>query len=474
MLYPANLNSKAEKEAYRQALKAPVRYIRVRPVVYNRDEKPLGLKLEFAADPGEIVMEWSTKEVVWSARLNFIDRNFPLDGSHTVDGKVWWAKLIGVRWGIWVEALGKWAELEIFRGYIGPVSESGGVISVDCAGKERQHLEDYPQTRSKHVRKGAKIRKAIRHFASERGERRFAITSVKRELPKGANMSVGATPWKTWQNLARRLPDHQLYYRPDGRLGLRKNRKAPVWNFTEGADSILLDKSRSVSPNDFLQEVVVKGKRVWYELAWEKTYLTNKAQAGETNITVEDRKHAEGAKSIRIDKDGRRETREVTSVSGTTIHFTKNDLDLNHPVGTPVWVKHEVKQTKMASARVNVPPWHPWSANKLSDSKRPRAKVIQLGKISKVKDIDKIATQTLREGRGGIQQERGISCLPIPGLEPMDVVRIGGATMRVKRYVFPLSLEGTMEINHSSRRMPSQKSLRQAQKAWRRTHGGKG
>lgn len=96
---------------------------------------------------------------------------------------------------------------------------------------------------------------------------------------------------------------------------------------------------------------------------------------------------------------------------------------------------------------------HPLSSYALTDGKRPLILFRTFDNVRKRKVLKQRAKDILKR-KAHLDQELAFAVKYVPGLEPLDVVKVRGKRIRLKRFTKPLNLEGAMEINWAGNRVP--------------------
>lgn len=472
------LDTATKRQAFVDEMFGPRRLMRDKVKLYDRDQKPLPVQLTLAQDGGNIEWDHSTDDIVWSGNFNILDpeHRLPISGVLPSDGRSWQSKYIKATREIWVPSVG-WVDWDLCFLKIRDVGRDGDIFTIDAAGKESEHLGDRLFVRTLSIRKNTPIWKAVRHIFQTRGETRFNLTRPKRKMSKAKTFSrlakQGKTPWLAAQQLIKQFEEvYQLFYGRDGRLTLRRLPEQPTWKLSMGQRSIVLDFAQSSSDKDYPQVVILKGKKVWRDLKWDKTSLASAAAVGATNVTVVDKKHAVAGKQIRIGPANRREKRDITSIATNTVHFTKRALTLAQPKGTPVWILHRVEFEQPAIGKAHLPPWHPRSAQAETNGDRPRVHFENLGDIRRKTNLHRRAQKIQDRAKAGVESTKTLTMLWLP-FDPMDLLVAGGKRIRARSGAIQLSLDAPMVVNHSGLEAPTKKTLRQAKKMWNKTHRSK-
>lgn len=200
-------------------------------------------------------------EVTRSASLQFLDPRHALnfDTDSPDDGALYADRMIRVRYGVHVEALGRWVWCPVFVGPVTKLSRAGDVVQVEAQGKEA--LVRGAIWRPLTLKKGAKVTDAIRTLMRDRGgETQFDFPDLSQRLPKARSLDRLVEIWATALSLARGV-NRQLFYDGAGRLVLRALPGSVVYTFSAGTGGdVLSDLNVSYELGDVKNVVEVKGQ----------------------------------------------------------------------------------------------------------------------------------------------------------------------------------------------------------------------
>lgn len=200
-------------------------------------------------------------DVTRSASLQFLDPRHALnfDTDSPDDGALYADRMIRIRYGVHVEALGRWVWCPVFVGPVTKLSRAGDVVQVEAQGKEA--LVRGAIWRPLTLKKGAKVTDAIRTLMRDRGgETQFDFPDLGTRLPKARSLDRLAEIWATARSLARGL-NRQLFYNGAGRLVLRSLPGSVVYTFTTGTGGdVVADLNVSYELGDVKNVVEVKGQ----------------------------------------------------------------------------------------------------------------------------------------------------------------------------------------------------------------------
>lgn len=146
-----------------------------------------------------------------------------------------------------------------------------------------------------------------------------------------------------------------------------------------------------------------------------------------------------------------------------------NDPQVSYDLSTvinTVWVKgHKPKGKDRVTANVVAPQRHPLSPWRLGRNGEPRffVELIEKDGVRSVKDARELARSTLRE-----KLDEGVSAvfdsLPVPHLDPLDVVRLHtdevSVTFKLKQASLPLTHAGLMSVGTTKRVTPVRSRIR--------------
>lgn len=206
-------------------------------------------------------------EITRSCTLTFLDPahalNFDTDSPD--DGAIYSDRMIRVRYGIYVEELGRYVFATVFTGPVTGLSRDGVTVTVEAQGKEALAMGAVwtPIT----LRKGMLVTGALRVLMSSRaGETRFSIPDFRNSagkqptLPKARSLDRFAIVWPAAKALARSI-NKQLFYDGAGVLVMRNHSTAVKYTFKPGRDgNILTDVAIDYQIADVKNTVNVKGQ----------------------------------------------------------------------------------------------------------------------------------------------------------------------------------------------------------------------
>lgn len=154
------------------------------------------------------------------------------------------------------------------------------------------------------------------------------------------------------------------------------------------------------------------------------------------------------------------ETRKIAGsyTPGSRTIPLSDDLDNAHGVGAPVVITVKKDIERAVIGRASLGQNHRFSAENMTDGKRPRIEVFERPSIHKVQRATEVAEDTRDRIAGHSEQSIAISSLGIWPLEVGDIFiveqRGTDHRSRIQRLSFQLSLGGTMEINWLGERRP--------------------
>lgn len=203
-----------------------------------------------------------TAETSRSATLTLDDpdHSLHLDSDAPAEGGIFLDRMVGIAYGVYVETLGRWVEVGIFRGPVTGMSRDGDSIALSCLGKE--HLAKGMAWRPMTLRKGMDTVAAIKAILRERaGEQDFDFPAKGGRLDDPVSLGRMTQPWSVAQQLAKSI-DRHLYYDGSGTCRLRKIPKDSVWTFTDGdGGTVLTPPQVSYDLSTASNLVWVKGKK---------------------------------------------------------------------------------------------------------------------------------------------------------------------------------------------------------------------
>lgn len=206
-------------------------------------------------------------EITRSCTLTFLDPahalNFDTDSPD--DGAIYADRMIRVRYGVYVESLGRYVWTPVFTGPVTGLSREGVTVTVEAQGKEAlaKGAVWTPIT----LRKGMTVVGAIRVLMESRaGETRFSIPDFRNSkgkrptLPKARSLDRFAEVWPAARSLARSI-NKELFYNGDGILVARNTSKSVKYTFSPGnGGSILTPVNISYRIAEVKNTICVKGQ----------------------------------------------------------------------------------------------------------------------------------------------------------------------------------------------------------------------
>lgn len=349
-------------------------------------------------------------EVTRSASLQFLDPRHTLnfDTDSPDSGALFADRMVRIRYGIDVEALGGYVWATIFTGPVTRLSRAGDVVNVEAQGKES--LVRGAIWKPLTLRKGATFTDAIRTLMRSRGgETSFAMPEVVNKagrpirLPRSRSLDRYAEIWKTALSLARGV-NRQLFYDGRGVLVLRSLPGSVVYTFTTAETDtsgtngdVLTDPQISYELGDVKNVVEIKGQ-------------PPKGKKGKVRgVAIAPRTHA--LSPWRLGRS-----------------FTDSDGDA---VAAPRYLVETIEDSSIRS----------------DAAARRRARDLLEDRLREVVDVS-------------------FDSLPIPHLDPGDLVRIQTgdftATFRLRTFSIPLTPEGApaMPVGYVKRLTPNRKKIR--------------
>lgn len=444
---------------YAEALTAGNRTVVFRAELFDKNFSPVGTSLQLE-EGGTVDLELRG-EPQGRASFALLDERRVLPPQ---DDARWFSRFIKIT--VDTKVGGTWESVPLIFGSVQDIAQSDIRYEIDIDTKDVQHLAPHVFARGTQVRKHTKIHRAIREVMETRGETRFDLANVPFRLPENRGGKIGVEPWKFVKSLARDADKH-LFYRGDGTLKLQKWQDHVVWKFKAGADGTLTaypQERSSVGP--VRDTIVVQGRRVERVEVTRKSEMDEKAAIGATSIhIINDQKFIDlldaGVK-IKIGGQGENppETRTIGGAytpGSRNIPFA-NGLDHKHPDGAPVSVTVKRDQERAVIGKATLTQNHKFSAENITGGKRPRIEVFERPSIHKVKRATEVAESIRDRVAGQSEQSIAIRSVPIWHLEIGDIFVVDFRQVehrsRIQRLSFPLSLDGTMEINWLGERRP--------------------
>lgn len=248
-----------EHDAFSAQLLLPHR-MRVRATLMDLDGDELA-DLSGRLIDGQVNID-ATAETSRSASVTLDDPDHALhlDSDAPVEGGVFLDRMIGLDYGVYVDSLGKWITVPVFRGPVTGMERDGDSLALSCLGKE--HLAKGHAWRPMTLRRGMDTVEAIRTILRDRaGETDFAFPKKGGKLPDPVSLGRLTQPWALAQQLAASI-DRQLYYDGAGVLRLRKAPSGQVWAFQDGnGGSVLTPPKITYDLSSVSNLVWVKGKK---------------------------------------------------------------------------------------------------------------------------------------------------------------------------------------------------------------------
>lgn len=436
-------------KAYEDALVDGNRTVRFSASLYDKNFAPLGKPLILQGGTVEMDLQ---SEPMGRASVELIDNANVLPDA---DNTVWFSW--NLKLTVELKVSGNWVERPLFFGPIQDVSRSAKTYSIDADSKEVQHLAPHHFPKPFTVKKHTKLHAAIRDVMSARGETKFDLEHVRRRLHSNRHGWLGIEPWKLAKSFARDADMH-LFYRGDGTLKLCSWSTAAAWRFTAGPDGTLVSyPEERASVGAVRDTVVVKGRKTEKVEVTKDSEMDEKSVIGATSIHVKVSPNfvsilEEGMK-IKIGGGDQPETRTIAGsyTPGSRTIPLSNALDRNHNVGAPVSVT--VKKDKEFSilGRAELGAGHRLSSESLTGGKRPRIEVFERPSIHKKKTAESLADDLLDRISARFEQSIAVSSVPIWHLEVGDIFIVDFRDVehrsRIQRISYPLTLDGTMEMN---------------------------
>jgi hypothetical protein len=429
-----------EQAWFTNALRQPGRSIRFSVQAFSKTNK--GLPWDLLLVDGEVIMDsTSHDQPSRTAHLDILDVSGKLRGER----KMFFDKRMLVRWEIFVPEMLAWVRVPIFFGPVVNITRSGKVWSIDCAGKEREHLPPYdlawPFTAPKHMRRW----NIIHTLLAGRGENQFELEHPPSRNGRTKTYGIGSSPWKVAKGIAAAM-GRQLFYRGNGRLRLRTPPRKPAWKFLPG-EAVLIDPvSDTRTIDDLTQLVVVRGEKTVKANVTKTTKLTQKAVPADNSIHVDSSDGFKADGMVLIGPPSRTVTKKITSgyAGGTTVTLTST-VGANYAVGAEVRVKTRDKVQQPVFGRARLAARNHLSAESLTGGKRPRVTIVERNNIHKATKAKESAEDILQRTGGHLQQDFSFAALTVPHLEEEDIVRVPVAgtprNIRVSRMTIPLNKE---------------------------------
>lgn len=263
--------TEAEREAFEETLAAS-HQVRVTVRIHDRQEAVIGDLVAAASRVLGGAVQVDTKaEVSRSLGLTVLDPNRELafDSGNPAEGALYADNFVSVLYGVYVPDV-EWVDVPVFWGPLTSFARTGPEVTLEAQGKEALLLAPHFVTRPFTLRKGAKVRDAIRQVAARAGEGRFTLPTVGGKLTKARSVGAEDEAWKVLTGgdtdangkgipgLVRRLRgNYRLFYDGEGRLTLRRHNATSL--FTFGDDLLTSRAGFRYDVLAFRNRVVVKG-----------------------------------------------------------------------------------------------------------------------------------------------------------------------------------------------------------------------
>ena len=443
--------SASELEAFEIALRATVRVPRITAQLYSRTGAPLPITFEVLDGEVQIDATKPRESPSRTAYLTVVDkaRYFSVDWNDASNRALWFNKHIRITYGVYVASLGRFIDVPVFHGPIFTAARRGGVIDIDCQGKEALHLDTARFTRSFWIRKHTKKHQVIRAILEARGETEFDLEPTNKRLHRDRVFTMGGIPWKACVNIADGI-DRQLYCDGRGRFRLRHWPENPAWKFSDASDqaTIVGDPEESVTREGVINLVIVRGERVFKTEVNAKTKLAAKVTAGDSSFTVTSNatKFVAGAKVIVGGAGGNPDERRVDSRVGSQV-FIHGTFARNHAKGAEVSVRIKEDAIKRIVGTAKLDRNHLLSADFLGTD---FVRIVERPNIHQVAAATEKAEAILSRVRSSLGDDIEFSFPPVPHLEEGDRIRVEALnkTVRIRTMTIPLTLDGLATINH--------------------------
>lgn len=430
------------------------RDVDVRASVLDKNLNPVPTELN--------VHSWTLSEDVESVpmgifTLTVVDPFNRIDVDKQGQQSKWLSRYLKFEWGVYVTD--RFEYVELFEGPITNAHREGAEVTFSACTKDGQNVDPYYFKKSFSVRKHTRISEALKAIAGERGETKLDIPRFSRRIDRDRTWAAGQEPWRVMQQLTNDLDAHQLFYRPNGYLHLRRYPEQPAWKFTPDETTILGHPRSGFDIEPLRNSAMIRGERHYKKPVDINMELDERADSGTNSIHVDNAPNAiEAGQKIVIGRGDIQETRTIDgsyTPGSRTIPLTRN-LEFNHKIGAPAVVTVQKDKVKPVIGRADLGQNHPFSPETLNNGKRPRMDVEDRPGIHRKATADARAEKKMDRMRAGIEIEVGFSTLIIPHLEIGDVVLLetetGSQTIRLKNR--ELSSDGTMVVNRRRKRVP--------------------
>jgi len=178
--------TKAEQVEFERALRSS-HDIKLEVRVLDSNEDPIG-NLSFPSThvlAGQVDVD-ATADITRSLSMTLLDPTHRLKFTpdNAAQGAIYAENFLDVDYCVYVEGLGDWVDVPVFRGPVTNFSHDGAQVSVEAQGKEALGLDPHFLRLGFTLKKHLEVEEAIKHTMRKVGERKF-------DLPEFGNVRVG-------------------------------------------------------------------------------------------------------------------------------------------------------------------------------------------------------------------------------------------------------------------------------------------
>jgi hypothetical protein len=135
--------------------------------------------------------------VTRSLSLQLLDPAHKLhfDSGSPAEGALFADNFVGVKYGVYVEALSRWVDVPVFLGPVTRFHRSGPVVDIEAQGKETLALEPHLVVGAYGIGKGTTVEAAVRNVMGRVGEQKFGLSQLRGRLSQARSVVPGESPW---------------------------------------------------------------------------------------------------------------------------------------------------------------------------------------------------------------------------------------------------------------------------------------
>ena len=229
--------SGADRRAYLDTLTVP-HEVRWRVKLLDLEHNLVEDLSDMVVDHPEVNWSVVDQEVRSAAQVTLADpsRSLGFTTAAPARGQVHTNRMLYVKHGTYVPALGDWVDVPVFCGRVVRPVRDDVLMTLECHGKERIASRDAWTTRNWPARskKTDLIRRLLTDVAGD-ANKKVQIPDWNKRTADEVNVGRGTDPWGLAQKLARSM-DAQLFYDARGVARLRRYPRRVSFTFTDGAN----------------------------------------------------------------------------------------------------------------------------------------------------------------------------------------------------------------------------------------------